>query len=370
MKWLRTNNNFQPIEGSFDSYDTIPTGVYNIILRKGMGGISWELEKCSDKFDFSFKLYGLESDFIDYVIKTYNNTEGNLGILLNGMKGSGKSVCAKVICNRLKLPVLIVRNMGEDNDLMLQFLNSLNFDCILFLDEYEKQFKDERSDSTVLLQITDGVYTSKYRKLFLLTTNELSIDKNLIGRPSRIRYVKTFKNLPIQVIKEYLNDNLNDKSKADEIIDFVSELAISTIDILKTIVSEVNIHGSLHYCKSFFNTEPVEYRYTCIRGYVLAPAKAIPEKELVKKFISAAHDYHKGVLEKDGELFSLDWRYITSDVKLSSLSEGDWFHYDEIKSVYRDYNVIVTADDRSLSYYLVLNPDYKPTLYKNLDLAL
>ena len=63
----------------------------------------------------------------------------------------------------------------------------------------------------------DGVYNSKHRKIFLLTTNQLYINDNLIGRPSRIRYKKTFGNLSAETIKSYLGDNLIDKSKSNQI---------------------------------------------------------------------------------------------------------------------------------------------------------
>ena len=70
---------------------------------------------------------------------------------------------------------------------MLKFLaTQINFDCIFFFDEYEKEFRES------VLSFMDGVRNSQYRKIFLLTTNELEINNNLLGRPSRIRYVRSF----------------------------------------------------------------------------------------------------------------------------------------------------------------------------------
>ena len=43
-----------------------------------------------DKFEFDFELLGLEQKFIDHALKSYENTTGNFGILLNGVKGTGK----------------------------------------------------------------------------------------------------------------------------------------------------------------------------------------------------------------------------------------------------------------------------------------
>lgn len=110
-------------------------------------------------------MYGLQNEFIDHVIKTYHATEGNLGIMLTGTKGTGKTVTAKELANKLNLPIIIVKDMGDHNQSMIEFLSGIEGDCILFLDEFEKNFSE--SDSTIL-QIMDGVYNSKYRKVFLL----------------------------------------------------------------------------------------------------------------------------------------------------------------------------------------------------------
>ena len=149
---------------------------------------------------------------------------------------------------------------------MIEFLGGFNFDCVLFFDEFEKNFSEK--DSTIL-QIMDGVYSSEYRKIFLLTTNEMTINENMVGRPSRIRYVKKFGNLDLKTVEEYLDDALEVPEARQELIDFIDTLTISTIDILKTIVNEVNIHGmnGLLKAKEFFNVSTLEYHYNCYRGY-------------------------------------------------------------------------------------------------------
>ena len=68
----------------------------------------------------------------------------------------------------------------------------------------------------------------------------MTINENMVGRPSRIRYVKEFGNLDLKVVNEYLDDALQVPEARQDLLD---SLTISTIDILKTIVNEVNIHG-------------------------------------------------------------------------------------------------------------------------------
>lgn len=190
--------------------------------------------------NLTFKIYGLESKFIEHVMKTFNSTTRNLGMLFNGVKGTGKTVTAKIIANMMGLPIILVNSPYPG---LANFIANISCPCVLLFDEFEKNFSKEEGDDTMLLSIMDGVFNSPYRRVFILTTNELSINDNFIGRPSRIRYRKSFGNLQPEVVIEYLNDNLNDKSRVKEIIEFIDTLEISTIDILKCIVEEVNIHN-------------------------------------------------------------------------------------------------------------------------------
>lgn len=224
--WMCSGSTYTQVGSGYKVSESLPVGIYSISLT--MTG--YHLDKYADKFVFPYKMYGLQEDFIDHVIKTYNNTEGNLGIMFTGTKGTGKTVTAKELANKLNLPVIIVKDMGDHNQSMIEFLSGIEGDCVLFLDEFEKNFSE--SDSTIL-QIMDGVYNSKYRKVFLLTTNAMSINENMVGRPSRIRYVKKFENLDLKVVNEYLDDALEVPEARQDLLDFIDSLTISTIDILK-----------------------------------------------------------------------------------------------------------------------------------------
>lgn len=92
--------------------------------------------------------------------------------------------------------------MGVDtNSKLIKYLStSIDFDCIFFFDEYEKEFKN----SSDVLSFMDGTYNSIYRKVFLLTTNELNVDPNLLGRPSRIRYKSLSVIFPRKLLERFL----------------------------------------------------------------------------------------------------------------------------------------------------------------------
>lgn len=219
------------------------------------------LKEISEKFKFDFKIYGLERPFIEKVLKAYKNSKGNLGVLCNGIKGTGKTVTTEILANELDLPIILVQNnFGSNTN---TFISEIQQDLILFIDEYEKIYPysysskdDEVEGDSTLLSLMDGIFKTKYRRVFLLTTNRRYVNENMINRPSRIRYIKEFKDLSIESIKEIIDDCLEDKKFKDEIIDFIKPLEIITVDIVKSIISEVNIFNESPFiCCKDFNVE-------------------------------------------------------------------------------------------------------------------
>ena len=242
QKWINEGGVLFPIPGSATLLSTPGNGVFRIYVDVRTGRIG--LEKIAESFIVNFKVYGTEGKAInDHIIHTWNSdvfqkSGKNLGVIFNGLKGTGKTIAAKQLCNRLGLPTIVV---SKPVDGLLEFIQALNFEAAILIDEAEKTFDEE---SEILLKMIDGVYNHR-RKLYILTTNELTLDDNLIGRPGRIRYVKQFGNLELDVINEVIADTLEDKSLADGLIRLVNSLEISTIDILKSLIEECNITGQI-----------------------------------------------------------------------------------------------------------------------------
>ena len=383
ISWIKNGSVFRKVEGSVANVESIPVGIYNVNFNPMSG---WSLEQTGEKFTFNYKVYGLQSNFIDYVLKTFENTKGNLGILLNGVKGTGKSVVAKILANKFNLPIIIVKSFGDNNDALIEYLSSFNFDCVFFMDEFEKNW-DEKDSS--ILSIMDGVYTSNYRRIFLLTTNETRINDNLLSRPSRLRYIKEFGNIEQDIVREYLNDNLKNPECIDCIIDFIDTLQISTIDILKSIVEDINIHGFEKFIenKNIFNIKTATYYYYTYtvefdnieevkdHNYNIDTfIKDIKINETVRQpnrysFRGDEDAYQNALQEWNKKRCNviINNREVNSEKPFKSLKPGDKFGYlysEKIIKIDHEKKVIITSGDGvEINFYFIKNADAKPSLY-------
>lgn len=366
--WLQDGNVFSQGSATTVSHpEGLPKGIYEV--KVSMTG--FYLSKIAESFTFDYKLYGLNQKFIDYVLRTYENTTGNLGVLLDGIKGTGKTVVAKELCNCLQLPVVLVQSMGSDtNSKLIKYLStSIDFDCIFFFDEYEKEFKN----SSDVLSFMDGTYNSIYRKVFLLTTNELNVDPNLLGRPSRIRYKKSFSNLSEEVTREILNDILEDKTAIEKVIELTHSMNIITIDLIKAIATEINIHGveALPNIKETFNIEFSRFTYLYREVQIRhCDLKFTPEN--INNILKAFYKF-KEIKKKDWEKhtseeskfydewstkFSEDYGSTTEDKELKYLEPGDYFEDDRILMVSIKEKYVVTMTDYGNIRIYIINSCY------------
>ena len=132
------------------------------------------------------------------------------------------------------------------------------------------------------MRLIDGVY-NQTRKLYILTTNQMTLNDNLLGRPGRIRYRFEFGNLLPKAVKDYLDDNLLPEyaNQRKSILEQVDLLEISTIDILKALVDEVNIHGRLPESQ-YLNIPTAKHAFEILEFYYIAELDRYKE---VKAFI-------------------------------------------------------------------------------------
>jgi SpoVK/Ycf46/Vps4 family AAA+-type ATPase len=302
--WAQNDTRFSQFPKRDNEMEKLPVGIYT--LEYSMMGMYLDRQK--DKFEFPYKIYG-HSDFPERVIKKYRSGHANLGVMLCGLKGTGKTVEAEQICNMSGLPVILVDqdfNKGAD---LISFLADVDQEVVVLIDEYEKIFG--KSDG--LLSIMDGAQNAEHRRLFILTANTTYISDAMIDRPSRVHYMKRFANLSVATIAEVVDDMLVNKEFRQQVIDYLQVVDIITIDIVKTVVAEVNL----------FNQPPQTF----------------------KNFLNVTvRDRQRwDVFDKNGEELM---RYATSDMT-NPYSKGYHLAMKEFSDEFTDYGEIKSANAKT-----------------------
>lgn len=306
--WSKSGDTYN-LTSQAQDVEKLEGGVYKLDID--MIGTHY-LTRIQDKYEFNYKIYGLETSFIDRVLKTFNNTKANLGILLNGVKGTGKTVTAKILANNLNLPVILIHKFTHGTP---SFLNSIHQDVTVFVDEFEKIFTDKDSS---ILTLMDGVLDNGFRKVFLFTTNDLYVNTNMLQRPGRIRYLKTYNDLTLPLIEEVVDDKLQYPEHREATIKFISKLKTITIDIIKAIIDEINIHNEdpTHFA-DIFNVQ----------------------------INNPSFNIYKVITGKDPSLVVPNAAVTTGPSKNTEFKLEDLEEYDYIYINYRSVGTIVSIDD-------------------------
>jgi len=231
--WSQHGNRFNQYQKD-NELEVLPVGIYTLEYAPFA---PMYLSLKQPKFEFPYKLYGTSERFPERVVKKYRHSNANLGVLLCGLKGTGKTVEAELICNMSGLPVILVAQDYDKGADLIHFLSTVDQEVVVFIDEYEKIFG--KADG--LLSIMDGALNARQRRLFVLTANTPYISDAMIDRPSRIHYLKKYGNLSVAVITEVVDDMLENKEFHQQVIEYLSVIDIVTIDIVKTVVAEVNL---------------------------------------------------------------------------------------------------------------------------------
>ncbi len=222
-----------------------------------------------DGFKFPEKVYDIDRDLRDIVKKSFDNNDTNLGVLLTGNKGQGKSVTAKLLCKDMGIPVIVI-NKPIPNDInFIKFLKGISQDYVLFIDEFEKLFKsinshgndkNENHSQESFLSFMDGALTSQGKILFLLTTNE-QVNEFMIIRPSRIKFLKEYDELPEDLFNMIVEDKLQNKEFKQDLENNISFLNLN-IDLLVNIISDINfIKQTILFFSNLYNYKFEQYRY-------------------------------------------------------------------------------------------------------------
>ena len=298
------------------------------------------------KLELPKKIYDFEQDFRGQVLTTLRTLEGNMnvGVCLEGYKGQGKSVIAKQLAIESGLPVIIIGSQIPKSVDFHSYLNDIKQDYVLLIDEFEKLFLDtDHPDNKFhtqdsFLSLLDGTHGLQHKRLVIFTTNKEIGDK-FINRPSRIRYYKRYNFMIKKQFDAIVADKLKNKKLKKDLEDNL-DIPSCNIDILTTIIEEINIHNKPYSeFKDFFNHKEKNITYAKYRREADGTWKWIEDitskKEIgvENEYVHNLIGYNNKVLTNDGETVIYEqWDYLhPNDPDEKKANEGKTFVFKLIK---------------------------------------
>lgn len=252
-KYFKIGNTFrQASEQALNLHDKLPGGTY-VLKADPNEQFYYEL---ADNFVLPKKIYGDALANADRIIKTFFDRPNSTGVLLDGEKGSGKTLLTKMISSKLveqDVPTIII-NTPFVGDKFNSYIQEMEQEAVILFDEFEKVY--EPSVQPQVLTLLDGVFPTK--KLFLLTCNDkYRIDSHMRNRPGRLYYMLSFTGLERSFIEEYALENLTDKTHLSGLINSSMLFGNFNFDMLQALVEEMNRYGeSAQDAMKILNTRP------------------------------------------------------------------------------------------------------------------
>ena len=215
-------------------YDLINGKVYNLKWDR-YNGMSYFEE--DGLLSLPAKVYTTKSDdvFIKRVNTYFQKTSKlSTGVMLSGIKGTGKTVMAKVIAKNSNLPIIVVDEdypTGRINDFFRKFETPVT----IIFDEVDKHW-----DTEDLLGWLDGVQTNAKKLVLFTCNNEDRVNDYLKDRCSRVRYIRHFE---ANDNARFLREILRDKGIAEDNIEntytfIVNNFGLLSIDNILSFIDE------------------------------------------------------------------------------------------------------------------------------------
>lgn len=221
-EFIKADNKILNKPNGFD-YNLINGKVYNLKYeRYGVGSYFEE----DGSLNLPKKVYTTKDDdiFIKRVNTYFEKTSKlSTGVMLSGVKGTGKTVMAKVIAKNSNLPIIVVDEdfpTSQINDFFRKFTTPV---AVIF-DEVDKHWNTED-----LLGWLDGVQTNAKKLVLFTCNNEDQVNDYLKDRCSRVRYTRHFET---NDNARFLKEILKDKGIANEEIDPTYNFIVNNFNLL------------------------------------------------------------------------------------------------------------------------------------------
>lgn len=279
MKAINIGTRYEIYPDSLKAYDTLPAKTYTVRFAQMSG---FYLEERTD-LAVKEKVYGVHTKKADKVLNSFTLFERNMGVILSGAKGIGKSLFARYLCEQAiadGYPVIIVDQFIPG---IAAYIESIDQEAVFLFDEFDKTFsdiragEDETNPQARLLSLFDG--TAQGKKLFIITCNNLRhLNDYLVNRPGRFHYHFRFDYPNPEEILAYLTDKLGSQYQAEieKVVLFSKKVSLN-YDCLRAIAFELSLGESFEAAiqdLNIINTNTEIYNITLhFKGGITMSAK-------------------------------------------------------------------------------------------------
>ena len=238
--------------------DHVPSGYYRIAFCDKRGFYLAQV----DALQVADKVYGNLLEHLPRIEAAFaEQTDKPLSVMLEGLKGSGKSLLMKTLAKRFvenEGGIVLLCNTPFVGDDYFQFLQKISQKKIVLMDEFDKVYKDTDARNNILT-LLDGNFAS--HTMFILTMNAGLASGNFEffhNRPGRVMFNIKFRGVPIEAIQAYAEDHLLDKSKVADVVTFVKRFTDFNMDMLSKLINEINYCPklSLEQISEYLNVKP------------------------------------------------------------------------------------------------------------------
>ena len=260
MQVLNTGTVYRIYDESMRAFTQLPPGVYKIAFNPMAG---YSLIK-SDTIEINEKIYGNHLKKVEKVYNSFKVFPRNLGVILSGDKGIGKSLFAKLLSVKAienGYPVIMCDTPYPG---IADFLGSIQQEIVVLFDEFDKTFaqlEGQGDPQAEMLTLFDGLYMGK--KLFIITCNELrKLNDFLVNRPGRFHYHFRFAYPNDAEVTEYLQDNIAEEfwGEIPAVAEFAKKVDLN-YDCLRAIAFELNMGSTFADAAADLNIINIEKNY-------------------------------------------------------------------------------------------------------------
>lgn len=243
MKAIKIGTKIEIYHDDMITYNELPARAYIVRFAKMTG---FYLEEYPDIQVNEDKIYGERMKKVQKVFRSYGIFDRNLGVILSGYKGIGKSMFARMLsAEAVKngIPVIVVDQYIPG---IASYLEAIDQSVMVLFDEFDKTFGDIKSaegevePQAALLGLFDGIAPGK--KLFVITCNDIrKLNEFIVNRPGRFHYHFRFDYPSADEIRTYLRDKLEPAhyKEIEPIIAFSRKVDLN-YDCLRAVTFEIN----------------------------------------------------------------------------------------------------------------------------------